>query len=60
MTKSRRTYSREFKLEALLTITRLLAWVPTVFLSILFALPEALGVVNTVTETREVQRLVID
>ncbi len=44
----------------LLTITRLLAWVPTVFLSVLFRLLEALGVAKTVTETREVQRLVID
>ena len=44
----------------LLTITRLLAWVPTLSLSVLFRLLEALGVVKAVTETREVQRLVID
>ncbi|MCG2768460.1 MAG: hypothetical protein L6435_08775 [Anaerolineae bacterium] len=44
----------------LLTITRLLAWVPTLSLSLLFPLLKGLGVVSVVTETREVQRLVID
>jgi len=44
----------------LLTITRLLAWVPAVLLSVIFTLLKALGVIEEVTETREVQRLVID
>ena len=44
----------------LVTITRLLAWVPTVLLSIIFRLLRALGVTKVVSETREVQRLTID
>jgi hypothetical protein len=44
----------------LVTITGLLTWVPALFLKVLFTLLTALGVVRTVTETREVQRLIID
>jgi len=44
----------------LLTMPRLAAWVPALPLSVLFRLLEALGVVKAVTETREVQRLVLD
>jgi len=44
----------------LVTITGLLTWLPALFLRVLFTLLTALGVVKTVTETREVQRLVID
>jgi hypothetical protein len=44
----------------LITISRLLAWVPTMFLSIVFPALKALGVIKVVSETREVQRLVID
>ena len=43
----------------LVTISRLLAWVPTMFLSIVFPLLKALGVIKVVSETREVQTLVI-
>ena len=43
----------------LVTISRLLAWVPTMFLSIVFSLLKALGVIKVVRETREVQTLVI-
>ena len=43
----------------LVTITRLLAWVPTILLSMIFPLLKALGVAKVVTETRQVQRLVI-
>ncbi|MHC2995778.1 MAG: hypothetical protein IBV53_09785 [Candidatus Atribacteria bacterium] len=43
----------------LVTITRLLTWVPTVLMSIIFPLLKALGVVKLISETREVQRLVI-
>jgi hypothetical protein len=43
----------------LVTISRLLAWVPTMFLSIVFSLLKALGVIKVVSETREVQTLVI-
>lgn len=43
----------------LVTITRLLAWVPTIVLSVVFPLLAALGITNVVSETREVQRLVI-
>ena len=43
----------------LVTITRLPTWVPTVLMSIIFPLLEALGVVKLISETREVQRLVI-
>ena len=45
---------------SLLTITRLLAWVPTILLNVMFPLLKALGVIEEVTENREVQRLVID
>jgi len=44
----------------LVTITRLLAWVPTVILGVVFPLLTALGVTKVIRETREVQRLVID
>jgi hypothetical protein len=44
---------------SLLTITRLLAWVPTAVLDIGFRLLAALRVTETVLETREVQRLVL-
>jgi len=43
----------------LVTITRLIVWVPTVLMSIIFPLLKALGVVKLISETREVQRLVI-
>jgi MFS family permease len=43
----------------LVTISRLLAWVPTMFLSIVFHLLKALGVIKVVSETREGQTLVI-
>jgi ABC-type multidrug transport system fused ATPase/permease subunit len=44
---------------SLLTITRLLNWIPTVVLSAVFPLLTALGVTRVVSETREVHRLVI-
>ena len=44
----------------LVTITGLLAWVPALFLKVLFALLTVLGVTKIVTETQEVQRLIID
>lgn len=43
----------------LVTITRLLSWVPTVALSVVFPLLTALGVTEMVYETEEVERLVI-
>jgi len=43
----------------LVTVARLLAWVPTVILGIVFPLLAALGVTETVTESRDVQRVVI-
>ena len=43
----------------LVTITRLLGWVPTVFLSIIFPLLKVLGVTKVVSETREVERLTL-
>ena len=43
----------------LVTITGLLTWVPALFLNVLFTLLTALRVTETVTETREVQRLII-
>lgn len=43
----------------LVTITRLLAWVPNVILMVTFPLLTALRVTKVVAETREVQRLVI-
>lgn len=43
----------------LLTITRLLAWVPTLLLRIAFPLLRRLGVIQVVTETREVQRMTL-
>jgi membrane protein implicated in regulation of membrane protease activity len=47
-------------LMSLVTITSLLAWVPTLALSVIFRLLTALGVTKVVTETQEVQRLIID
>ena len=44
----------------LVTISRLLAWVPAMFLSVVFSLLKALGVIKVVSETRKVQTLVID
>jgi hypothetical protein len=44
----------------LVTITSLLAWVPTVILSLVFRLLTVLGVTKVVRETQEVERLVID
>ena len=44
---------------SLVTITRLLAWVPTVLLSIVFPLLKVLRVTKVVSETREVQTLTI-
>ena len=44
----------------LMTITGLLTWVPSLFLKVLLISLTALGVTKTVTETREVQRLIID
>lgn len=44
---------------SLMTITHLLAWVPTVVLRLVFPLLTALGVTEIVRETQEVQRLVI-
>jgi ABC-type multidrug transport system fused ATPase/permease subunit len=43
----------------LVTVTRLLAWVPTTILSAIFPLLTTLGITKAVSETREVQRLVI-
>ena len=43
----------------LVTITRLLVWVPTLLMSIIFPLLKVTGVVKLISETREVQRLVI-
>ena len=43
----------------LTTITRLLAWMPALVLRVVFRLLKALGVAEEVSETREVQRLVI-
>lgn len=43
----------------LVTITRLLVWVPTLLMSIIFSLLKAMGAVKLISETREVQRLVI-
>jgi hypothetical protein len=45
---------------SLVTLTRLLAWVPTGLLAGLFPLLTSLGFTRVVTETREVQRLVLD
>jgi hypothetical protein len=44
---------------SLLTFTRLLAWIPTLFLRAVFSLLASLGVTKAVSETHEVQRLVI-
>ncbi len=44
----------------LVTITRLLAWVPTAILSLLFRLLTVSGVTRVITETREVENLLID
>ncbi len=43
----------------LLTITRLLSWIPAGILSIIFLLLKALGVTKIVSETKEVQHLVL-
>jgi hypothetical protein len=43
----------------LVTITRLLSWIPAVILSIIFPLLKALRVTKIVSETKEVQRLII-
>lgn len=43
----------------LVSITRLLGWVPTIFLSIIFPLLKVLGVTKVVSETREVERLTL-
>ena len=43
----------------LVTVTRLLVWVPTLLMSIIFSLLKAMGAVKLISETREVQRLVI-
>jgi hypothetical protein len=45
---------------SLVTLTRLLAWVPTAILGSVFPLLTALGVTKVVRETQEVQRLVIE
>ena len=44
----------------LVTITRLLAWVPTTILGLFFHLLSVSGVTKVIYETREVERLVID
>jgi hypothetical protein len=44
----------------LVTLTKLLAWVPALLLAIAFRLLRALGVARVVSETREVERLTID
>jgi hypothetical protein len=44
---------------SLLTITRVLAWVPTVVLNLVFPLLGVLGVTKVVCEMKEQQRLVI-
>ena len=43
----------------LVTITRLLSWIPAGILSIIFLLLKAIGITKIVSETKEVQRLVI-
>lgn len=43
----------------LVTITRLLSWIPAGILSIIFLLLKAMGITKTLSETKEVQRLVI-
>jgi len=43
----------------LVIVTRLLVWVPTLLMSIIFSLFKAMGIVKSISETREVQRLVI-
>ena len=43
----------------LMTVTRLLVWVPTLLMSIIFSLLKAMGIVKLISETREIQRLVI-
>ncbi|MBC8254271.1 MAG: hypothetical protein H8E35_09580, partial [Ardenticatenia bacterium] len=44
---------------SLVTISRLLVWVPALVLNFIFALLAALGITKTVAETRTVQRTVI-
>ena len=43
----------------LVTLTRLLAWLPTLVLGAVFSLLRSLGLTRVVSETQEVQRLVI-
>jgi len=43
----------------LVTITRLLFWIPTGILSIIFPMLKAMGITKILSETKEVQRLVI-
>ncbi|GAH54999.1 unnamed protein product, partial [marine sediment metagenome] len=43
----------------LVTITRLLFWIPTGILSIIFQMLKAMGITKIVSETKEVQRLII-
>lgn len=43
----------------LVTIVQLLSWIPAIFLCVIFPLLERLGVLKTVSETGEIQRLVI-
>jgi hypothetical protein len=44
---------------SLATVARLLPWIPGVVLSVLFPFLASLGVTKVVSETREVQKLVI-
>jgi len=44
----------------LVTATRLLAWVPTAILSLVFRLLMVSGVTKVISETREVEKLVLD
>ena len=43
----------------LVTVTRLLVWIPTLLMSIIFSLLKVMSTVKLISETREVQRLVI-
>ena len=43
----------------LVTVTRLLAWLPSAILSIIFPLLRALRITEVVRETKETERLVI-
>jgi hypothetical protein len=44
----------------MVTIASLLGWIPTVVLSLVFRLLTLLGVIKVISETQEVERLVID